>query len=227
MSNTDKKYYYKDSNGQTQGAFTKKELKQLELSSSTLIWHKGLTEWVEFNQLFPSNYKKKKSFVPWIVIGMLVLICIALGIAYARSTHRVLRENSYASEEFDIYLKKYYRDIETFGISVVKPRSTSICFAPMQYFEDTKDYYGLCYGYENDDIIEIYINEDAWKSLTRAQKYLIMYHELSHDILNVDDLPNTYENQDKLMCPAFNKFDQLTMDDFIERTHIFFEEYYQ
>ena len=225
MSNTDKKYYYKDSNGQTQGAFSEKELKRLKLSPTSLIWCKGLTEWIEYSQLFQTSAKKKKSFLPWIITAIFLIVGIIIWGVYATSIHSRLMKNSYESEEFDMYLDKYYRDIESFGISIVKPRNTSIRFASMQYFKDTKDYYGLCYGYDDDSVIEIYINEDAWAKLTRAQKYLIMYHELSHDLLNVDDLPNTYENQDKLMCPAFNRFEKLTMDDFIETTHTFFEEY--
>ena len=94
----------------------------------------------------------------------------------------------------------------------------------MQYFEDTKDVHGLSYGYNNDDIIEIYINEDSWKRMSRPQKYLLMYHELSHDILNVGDLPAKEENYGKLMCPSMLMVDKISMDDFIEMAHALFEE---
>ena len=96
--------------------------------------------------------------------------------------------------------------------------------APMQYFEDTKDIHGVSYGYKNDDIIEIYINEDSWKRFSRPQKYLLMYHELSHDILNVDDLPEKEENYGKLMCPYILSYDKISMDEFIEMSHDLFEE---
>ena len=217
------KYYYKDSIGQTKGAISEKELKRLHLKPDTLIWHRGLNEWIPVKTLFPRTSVPRKLY--WLIGTIVFLVVCSLAyIAYSHSLHQRLLNNSYYSEEFDIYLNKYCRDIDAFGITIVKPISTSIRFAPMQFFEDSKDYYGLCYGYENDEVIEIYINEDAWKSLTRAQKYLVMYHELSHDLLNVKDLPNTYNNQDKLMCPVFNRFESLTMDDFIERTHAFFEE---
>ena len=224
MNKNDTKYYYKDANGQTQGALSENELKELNLSSKTPIWHKGLSDWTDYGVLFPSPQIKRKTYWLWIIVGAIALICALFYVTWACSTHNRLLTNSYASEEFDIYINKYYRDLEVFGISIVKPRRTSIRFAPMQYFEDTKDYYGLCYGYDNDDIIEIYINEDAWEKLNRSQKYLIMYHELSHDLLNVDDLPNTYNNQGKLMCPVLNRFEELTMDDFIEISHDFFIE---
>ena len=122
-----------------------------------------------------------------------------------------------------MYLDKFYRDIEFFGINKRKPRSVIMKLAPMQYFENTKDYHGVSYGYKDDNIIEIYINEDSWKKFSRPQKYLIMYHELAHDILNIDDLPDKEENYGKLMCPVFSNLDKITMDDFIEMSHKLFE----
>jgi hypothetical protein len=50
-----------------------------------------------------------------------------------------------------------------------------------------------------------------------------MYHELAHDILNIDDLPDKEENYGKLMCLIFSNLDKITMDDFIEMSHELFE----
>lgn len=58
-----------------------------------------------------------------------------------------------------------------------------------------------------------------------------MYHELTHDILNVDDLPDTEENKGKLMYPYVSKYftmdteTVMTMDYFIEHFHSFIDEY--
>ena len=226
MNNDEIKYYYKGPDGQTRGSVSKDELRRLNLSPNTLVWHKGLADWVEYSSLFPNTTTKfDKKWTP-LALGIVAIICIALLVVFCSpfATHRKLMNNSYSSDEFDMYLNKYYRDLEVFGISVVKSRSVSIRFAPMQYFEDTKDFYGLAYGGGDNDRIEIYINEDGWRKLTRAQKYLLMYHELSHDILNVDDLPNIPSNYSKLMCPVLDRFERLTMDDFIEISHDFFIE---
>ena len=51
-----------------------------------------------------------------------------------------------------------------------------------------------------------------------------MYHELAHDILNVDDLEISEENQGKLMYPEFSKRQGLSMDDFIEGYKTLFEQ---
>jgi hypothetical protein len=48
-----------------------------------------------------------------------------------------------------------------------------------------------------------------------------MYHELSHDVLNLEDLP---KNEGKLMFPSIATYESKTMDDFIESSHVFFEE---
>ena len=227
MNNDELKYYYKDSKGQSQGGITKEELRKLKLNPDTLIWHKGLSDWVTYSSLFPCVKSMKKGrWILWLVgsiavIGIILLVLLSGSFAL----HARLKNNSYASDEFDMYINKYYRDLEVFGISVVKSRSVSIRFAPMQYFEDTKDFYGLAYGGGDDDRIEIYINEDGWKKLTRAQKYLLMYHELSHDILNVDDLPDSPSNYSKLMCPILDRYERFTMDDFIEISHDFFIEH--
>jgi|GEM_PF-6826929 len=57
-----------------------------------------------------------------------------------------------------------------------------------------------------------------------------MYHELTHDILNVEDLPDTEENKGKQMYPYVSKYftmdtgTVMTMDYFIEHFHSFIDE---
>lgn len=241
------KYYYVNSKKQSVGPFSYHEFLSLQLDSSTLIWFTGQKEWrplKEFDFLLPAsgaseNKIKKPSARSSIhspkitkkiiyvsiacVLGVLLLIFFATTIS-SSTQKRHIAENAYDSEELYPYLETFYRDIEYFGINKKKSRSVCIKMAPMQYFEDTKDYYGVSYGYNDDDVIEIYINEDGWRNLNRAQKYALMYHELSHDILNVDDLPDTPENYDKLMGPVMSRFDNLTMDQFIDMSHELFLE---
>lgn len=171
----------------------------------------------------------KTNKITWIgyVVCALGLVLITIGImnyATSSNTKQMIVENAYDCEELQLYLKKFYRDIEYFGINKRMPRSVTIKLAPMQFFDDTKDYHGVSYGYGNDDIIEIYINENSWKKLSRPQKYFLMYHELSHDVLNVDDLPDVPQNYGRLMCPVLSSINKISMDEFIEMTHLFFEE---
>ena len=82
----------------------------------------------------------------------------------------------------------------------------------------------MAYGFDNDDKIEIYINPDSWAQFNKPKRYYLMYHELAHDVLNVDDLEELPENEGKLMYPAIASYEKITMDDFIEASHQLFEE---
>ena len=225
MENKEIKYYYLDAEKQTVGPFSKKELEQLHLPKGTKIWYTGLKQWIDYvptqrRFLFDIKWLFYIGCALLIGLGIFGIIRIA---SFPNMKHKII-EGAYDCDEFQMYLDKYYRDIEFLGINKRKPRTIIMKLAPMQYFEDTKDIHGLCYGYNNDDIIEIYINEDSWKRMSRPQKYLLMYHELSHDILNVDDLPDKEENYGKLMCPSMLMVDKISMDEFIEMAHALFEE---
>ena len=52
-----------------------------------------------------------------------------------------------------------------------------------------------------------------------------MYHELSHDVLNLEDLEATPNNEGKLMYSEISRYENYTMDDFIESFHLEFENY--
>ena len=230
MDIDNKKYYYVNSNKESVGPFTHKEFENLHLPAGTKIWYTGLKEWIDY--IPPSkkpsvDFKFNKKWLYYVggFVAIVLLIWIIVGVSSASKIKRQIVEGAYDCEDFDMYLDKYYRDLEFFGISKRRPRTIIMRLAPMQYFEDTKDYHGVSYGYKNDNIIEIYINEDSWKRLSRPQKYLLMYHELSHDVLNLDDLPAIPKNEGKLMCPVILSYDKITMDNFIEMAHKVFENY--
>ena len=52
-----------------------------------------------------------------------------------------------------------------------------------------------------------------------------MYHELSHDILDLKDLEAIDENKGKLMYPELSSYENKNMDEFIESSHALFEEH--
>ena len=221
------KYYYLDTERKPIGPLTKSEFEKLNLKKGTKIWYTGLKQWIDYVPTEKPIAKSSARKVWLLIVGVLAIIGIVWLCSNASSNSAMKRqiiEGAYDCEEFQMYLDKFYRDIEFVGINKRKPRTIIMKLAPMQYFENTKDYHGVSYGYKDDNIIEIYINEDSWKKFSRPQKYLIMYHELAHDILNIDDLPDKEENYGKLMCPVFSNLDKITMDDFIEMSHELFEE---
>jgi hypothetical protein len=50
-----------------------------------------------------------------------------------------------------------------------------------------------------------------------------MYHELAHDVLNIDDLSDLPSNNGKLMSPYINNYEITHIDHFIEASHELFD----
>ena len=93
----------------------------------------------------------------------------------------------YVDDEFKIYVDKFFRDLNNHGHYPVIPNDFSIKFSNLESHQDTSHAHGICLGYNNDSKVEIYINKKSWESFNKTQKYYIIYHELSHDILNFND----------------------------------------
>ena len=70
-----------------------------------------------------------------------------------------------------------------------------------------------------------YINPSSWQQFSKPMRYFLMYHELAHDVLNLDDLDNIAINEGKLMYPEISSYEKKNMDDFIESFHTLFEEH--
>lgn len=126
--------------------------------------------------------------------------------------------------DFNFYVEKFYRDIGNYGIFPKKPNTQIIKFAKLDQLDNATHIHGISYGMNDDDKIEIYINPTTWDKFNKPMRYFLMYHELSHDVLNVDDLKDLPLNEGKLMYPAIANYESKTMDDFIESSHALFEE---
>jgi hypothetical protein len=178
-----------------------------------------------------AQLKLNKSNTGKWVIGVMVLLVVTLiAIAVARkqseaSLYDEIVAISYdADENFDMYVEKFYRDLEVYGIFPTKPKSTIIKFARLDQLAKTTHIHALSFGHNDDNRIEIYINPSSWQQFSKPMRYFLMYHELAHDILNLDDLKNHPINEGKLMYPEISGYDNKTMDDFIESFHSLFEQ---
>jgi len=165
------------------------------------------------------------------VLGIVVLLFITfivIKIVRNKSEAKLYKEvvaNSYeADENFEIYVDKFYRDLEYYGIFPKKPKTTIIKFSRLDQLDNATHIHGLSFGHNDDNRIEIYINPSSWKRFTKPMKYFLMYHELAHDVLNLDDLDNKPLNEDKLMYPEISSYEKKNMDDFIDSFHTLFEE---
>lgn len=173
------------------------------------------------------NAKRSISF--W--IPALVILIMAVGVYIITNNdkesalYREIVENSYdTDEDFNFYIDKFYRDIESYSLFPKKSSVIIIKFAKLDQMTNATHIHAISFGKDNDDRIEIYINSSTWEKFNKPMRYYLMYHELSHDILNVDDLEDSEKNSGKLMYPAISSYEKITMDDFIEHSHELFEE---
>ncbi len=175
----------------------------------------------------PSNRRiLKKVAIITIVFASLILISY-----FIYNNQRDLRlykkvvDSAYETDvDFNFYLDKFYRDLEVYGIFPKKPITKIIKFAKFDHIKDATHFHGISYGIHNDDRIEIYINPSTWERFNKPLRYYLMYHELAHDILNLNDLSDYQENEGRLMYPAIASYESKSMDDFIESYHKLFEE---
>ena len=222
-----KQYYYQEG-GKSYGPFTKKEMISKKLPLGTYIWFKGLDSWIPMERA--EEFKQPKRNIKTIVkiasaiFSVLVLSLLINTICNTRFDNEI-REAAYDDPDvdFSLYVDKFYRDLELYGIRPVKPKTSIIKFSEIDKIKGATDINGISYGYNNNDLVEIYINPTFWKQASKAQRYWLMYHELSHDLLNIEDLPVTPANEGKLMYPYSSSFDIQNMDEFIEAFHELFD----
>jgi hypothetical protein len=168
-----------------------------------------------------------KSSILIIIISSIVLLIGYTSYNNQRNSklYQKISSSSFETDvDFDFYVRKFYRDIKVYGIFPKKPKKVIIKFAKLDQLDDVTHIHGLSYGMNYDDRIEIYINPSTWESFNKPMRYFLMYHELSHDVLNVDDLKALPENKGKLMYPILVSYQSKTMDDFIESSHELFEQ---
>jgi len=136
-------------------------------------------------------------------------------------------DNNYVGdyENFEPYVDQFYRELEQSGIVKVRPKKINIRLESLDTSESTYHMHGFSIGFDNDDIIDITINKRSWNTFSKAQKYYLIFHELAHDVLNLDDLDYNNPNEKNIMYPSIHSFKSLSMDDFIDNFNLLLEEY--
>ncbi|MTI29764.1 DUF4339 domain-containing protein [Xanthovirga aplysinae] len=181
-------------------------------------------------KILPPQKKKRVKMKKWL-IGILIMTLVSFLIYFSIKNQAEVNlynkvvENSYDSDEdFQVYVDKFYRDLEYFGIYAQKPKTTIIKFSKLDQMGNTTHIHGLSFGSHDNAKIEIYINPSSWRQFNKPMRYFLMYHELAHDILNLDDLDPKSFYEGKLMYPEISSYESKNMDDFIESAHALFEE---
>ena len=154
--------------------------------------------------------------------------------AFLNITNSVIFEDQYNNmdnnyvgdyENFEPYVDQFYRELEQSGIAKVRPKKINIRLESLDTSESTYHMHGFSIGFDNDDIIDITINKRSWNTFSKAQKYYLIFHELAHDVLNLDDLDYNNPNEKNIMYPSIHSFKSLSMDDFIDNFNNLLEDY--
>mgnify|MGYP006139886395 CR=1 FL=1 len=149
-------------------------------------------------------------------------------------TNSVVFEDQYNSiknnfvgdyQDFEFYIDKFYRELENFGILKIRPEVIDIKLVPLDAFKDTNHLHGFSRGLNNDEKIDIVINKRSWNTFNKAQKHYLIFHELAHDVLNLKDLDYNNANENNIMYPSMDAYNDLSMDDFIDNLYVLLEEY--
>lgn len=119
------------------------------------------------------------------------------------------------STDFIKYVDKFYENLSQFGIYPVRPKNIKIELNDLDSNYYTTHLHGYSEGYGDENKIEIYISRNTWENSKKSVKYYLIYHELFHDVLNLNDLSSTVDNYGKIMAPEISRYSDLTMDDFI------------
>lgn len=103
-------------------------------------------------------------------------------------TSSLIAQNS-INKELAPYLELYMERLgnENFNVESIQDdtKTISLRFAP------TLDNAAYALGMDLDDVISVVVNREEWDTYNELEKLELMFHELSHDILNaehVDDV---------------------------------------
>lgn len=119
-------------------------------------------------------------------------------------------------KEIKHIVDKFFRDLNNHGINPIISEKFIVDLKNLDSFKNTSHVHGISLGYDDNNLVEIYINSNSWNSFNKTLKYYIIYHELSHDVLNLDDLNDNKDNYGKIMYPNISVYSDLDMNDFIE-----------
>ena len=166
----------------------------------------------------------KEFFIGIIFLGLIVILFFGLIKLSEYNSVEPIRSLSYESnEELKPYIDKFFRDLDNNNVPYIIPQNFIVKFSDLESYKNTSHIHGMSLGHKDDDRVEIYINKRSWNSFNKTQRYYIVYHELSHDILNLDDLSESDNNYGKIMYPYISKYDGLKMNDFIKNMKLLFD----
>ena len=234
------KDFYYQWNGENNGPYSFNEIVDKKLPKGTYVWYDGLDSWIPIENvpLFRESYKSGKWGL-WKAIGTSIALCagaVLFGFMFVANLEVETRmaelelKNKIAkiayddpSVDFQMYLDQFYKDLKYYNYTPKQPDNIIIRFAELSKIPETRSLAGVSLGCNKDYCIEIYIDPAVWLIANDTQRYWIMYHELAHDILNLDHVDKTQDNVGQLMYPEIPE--NYNMDNFKKAYHEAFSQF--
>ena len=100
-----------------------------------------------------------------------------------------------------VYLDSYLVIAENAGVdlSAIHGKPISIRFEDLSSQPGQSGLLGLAYGMDDDSQVNIAIDYNNWQNMNDLERTTVMYHELSHDILNAKHV----DVESHLMHPSY------------------------
>lgn len=233
------KYFYYQWDEQKRGPCSFSEMVDKRLPKGTYVWYEGLDSWVPieniplFKELYMAGRRRLSNDVKTIIAVSAVTLMFGI-VIFANYNAEIFKaefemQNKLSriayddpSVDFQMYVEQFYNELEIYHYPLKRPNNVIIKFAELDRIPELKDLAGISLGYKKDYCIEIYIHPVAWFSANEAQKYWLIYHELAHDVLNLDHVDKTPVNEGKLMYPDIPE--NCSLSDFMQARHEVFSQ---
>lgn len=147
---------------------------------------------------------------------VLAIIAVSVFIVVLDSVHFYLKQREFVqklreSHSYDDgYVDLIYEEFVTLAdidlskqkvlVEVVKfPKTYS--GGTWQLFNDTfPSLAGIAVGYKDESCVEVYLNIDEWIYMSYMEKKHLIYHELCHDVFNLDHIEGDCNLMSEDMC---------------------------
>ena len=83
--------------------------------------------------------------------------------------------------DLEAMVKVFLKDCKKNNLSVPKIETLDVKFAPLE-----GSTLALAYGYNDDSIIKIVVDDVEWTKASIEKRWYVLYHELGHDVLNLE-----------------------------------------
>lgn len=90
--------------------------------------------------------------------------------------------NIIADKELYPYIQRYFNMMDENGIEYNRSQPMMIVFN--YWVRGT--ILGIAHGMREDGYVNVHINKQAWAILTVEERIVVMFHELSHDVFNLE-----------------------------------------